>query len=788
MNEIKILSVIAVLFLIPLLFMEADSLVTTSDSLITIDSDEVILRLKSNGTLISSNPILLAGFTITGTLALAVDPVTEKVYAVIDTLQDAGTQRLVTLNVTTGTATSVGTLSERLQTIAFKEDGNMRAITEHHYNDKWWWWMSKKAGTESCGTALAKGEILIDKLRYFTNGAFNGECQLYIFKSFENSQIDGSTFFLNWFGQLQFSQSALMQVVDGFYDLNDFTNGANVPSKGNGGLQGITFSNPPTASFALRTDSLIINTTNSLTGFVTLFVRSFDNNANNHGEGRLEPHFMNLTGSTNAQWTFTNTDNTLFCVGGSPACTFVTNPTFFTNSEGTFTFGTSGGSSYQISGQFNDPQRYFAVDKNNASLTKLCNFANTGIGGDQLAFNWNDLNMYRFHNQVGTEKNLQMSFITDETTCVEVVIPYSGEPIVAKDLHTGVSYHTSDGLFFATSSASQDYYTITALGVGTLVQDNPFGEIQNGLEFLASILFDPPTITLIGSNFIEVFKGATYNDQGATCFDNTDGDLTSQIVTGGLPIDTSIAGVNVVTYDCQDSSAQNAQQVVRNVVVLSISSAGGGAGVGSPVAPLDEVDEEDLLTQAEFDLALAQALAQIPPQQLTVIETVIRTFFEFAVVDTTLDDLSLNSFLQNERLGIRWSSGQDIVVVSAIPAVSPFQITFEQFPVIKQGSGAVVSTDFLVYNLQVPINECTNVIRSNCALKVRYEVPITVNAILNGTNVSDVGTITVDLREGEIDPILLIILATFSIPIIGAIVQRQRGRSAQVPIGKLISG
>jgi len=221
-------------------------------------------------------------------------------------------------------------------------------------------------------------------------------------------------------------------------------------------------------------------------------------------------------------------------------------------------------------------------------------------------------------------------------------------------------------------------------------------------------------------------------------------------------------------------------------IVVAGGGAGAGAGDGSPVPPITE--DEDLLTQQEFDLALELALSQIEIQELTIIETVVRTFFEFAVVDTTLDDLPLNSFLQNERLGIRWSSGQDIVVVGAVPAVSPFLITFEQFPVVKQGSGAVVSTDFLMYNLQVPRNECTDVVRSNCALKVRYEVPITVNAILNGTNVSDTGTITVDLREGEIDPILLIILATFGIPIIGGIVQRSRKRSTQVPIGRLISG
>ncbi len=224
-----------------------------------------------------------------------------------------------------------------------------------------------------------------------------------------------------------------------------------------------------------------------------------------------------------------------------------------------------------------------------------------------------------------------------------------------------------------------------------------------------------------------------------------------------------------------------------NELSFTLFTPTGGAGVGSPVEPLAP-PAEPVFPQEEFDQALAEALAQIPPQQLTVIETVVRVFFEFAVVDDVHENVRLNSFLDNERLGIRWSSGQDIVVVSASPAPSPFIFTFEQLPVIKRGSGAVVSTDFIVYNLNIPRNQCVDVVSIDCVEKVRYEVPITVNAVLNGTNVSDVGTVTVDLREGQIDPILLIILATFGIPIIGAIVQRSRGRSAQVPLRKLVSG
>ena len=43
-----------------------------------------------------------------------------------------------------------------------------------------------------------------------------------------------------------------------------------------------------------------------------------------------------------------------------------------------------------------------------------------------------------------------------------------------------------------------------------------------------------------------------------------DGDLTASIVTGGLPIDTSVVGNHTVTYDVSDSSGNAAVQVTRD--------------------------------------------------------------------------------------------------------------------------------------------------------------------------------------------------------------------------------
>lgn len=60
---------------------------------------------------------------------------------------------------------------------------------------------------------------------------------------------------------------------------------------------------------------------------------------------------------------------------------------------------------------------------------------------------------------------------------------------------------------------------------------------------------------------------SSYVDLGATAFDNLDGDVTAMIVTGGLPIDTSIIGTQTITYDVTDSSGNAAKTKKRYVQV-----------------------------------------------------------------------------------------------------------------------------------------------------------------------------------------------------------------------------
>ena len=75
-----------------------------------------------------------------------------------------------------------------------------------------------------------------------------------------------------------------------------------------------------------------------------------------------------------------------------------------------------------------------------------------------------------------------------------------------------------------------------------------------------------PIITLIGDAEVNVGFGESYVDAGATAYDVADGDLTASIVVVNN-VDTSSCGTYTVTYNVSDTAGNEAQEVVRTVVV-----------------------------------------------------------------------------------------------------------------------------------------------------------------------------------------------------------------------------
>ncbi len=75
-----------------------------------------------------------------------------------------------------------------------------------------------------------------------------------------------------------------------------------------------------------------------------------------------------------------------------------------------------------------------------------------------------------------------------------------------------------------------------------------------------------PIISLLGSPVITITQGDTYNDPGATAYDNEDGDITAHIIVVN-PVDTNTPGTYIISYNVSDSAGNVAQEVTRTVIV-----------------------------------------------------------------------------------------------------------------------------------------------------------------------------------------------------------------------------
>ncbi len=75
-----------------------------------------------------------------------------------------------------------------------------------------------------------------------------------------------------------------------------------------------------------------------------------------------------------------------------------------------------------------------------------------------------------------------------------------------------------------------------------------------------------PTLTLKGLQTFNSEKDSTYVDAGATAYDETDGDISSNIVVVN-PVDIHTIDTYYITYNVKDKAGNSATEVKRKVVV-----------------------------------------------------------------------------------------------------------------------------------------------------------------------------------------------------------------------------
>ena len=85
-----------------------------------------------------------------------------------------------------------------------------------------------------------------------------------------------------------------------------------------------------------------------------------------------------------------------------------------------------------------------------------------------------------------------------------------------------------------------------------------------------------PSISLNGAASVVSPYGSDYSDAGAFASDDKDGDITTRIITSGVP-DGATAGKYVVEYNVTDDAGNSAATVTRDVSISFTGDQMGGA-------------------------------------------------------------------------------------------------------------------------------------------------------------------------------------------------------------------
>ncbi|MEK5040476.1 OmpL47-type beta-barrel domain-containing protein [Sporosarcina sp. FSL K6-3457] len=149
---------------------------------------------------------------------------------------------------------------------------------------------------------------------------------------------------------------------------------------------------------------------------------------------------------------------------------------------------------------------------------------------------------------------------TSKPTNQEVVITAK-----ATDAYSGVKrIRVADGDW---EDADEMKFVVSENSSYTFEVEDKVGNITSETIDITNVDKTAPTLTLVGSETIEVEIGDTYDEPGATATDNVDGNITNSIeITGNVA--ASKIGTYTVRYNVTDKAGNQASEVTREIHVV----------------------------------------------------------------------------------------------------------------------------------------------------------------------------------------------------------------------------
>lgn len=224
--------------------------------------------------------------------------------------------------------------------------------------------------------------------------------------------------------------------------------------------------------------------------------------------------------------------------------------------------------------------------------------------------------------------------------------------------HKVVGSPAGNNFFRVEGPASADFFPDVP-GIQNVVETDLFAVTGK----LADVT--PPVITVNGENPVTVAKNAVYADAGATALDDIDGVV--DVAVSGLPIDTSVPGINTVTYTAQDT-VFNAIAATRTVnVVNAVPVANPDAFTVTEDLPRNITVQELLANDTDADAGdvLSVTAVSNPVNGTVVLAGNIATFTPAANFNGAA------SFEYTLSDGIDTATGNVAITVSPVGATNP---------------------------------------------------------------------------------------------------------------------
>ncbi|MHB0755979.1 immunoglobulin-like domain-containing protein [Polaribacter sp. M15] len=247
--------------------------------------------------------------------------------------------------------------------------------------------------------------------------------------------------------------------------------------------------------------------------------------------------------------------------------------------------------------------RSVAIDGNNLIIGAHHNDDVQSDAGSAYIYNYNGVNWLEntklLSSQPLTADNFGYS-VDIKSNKVIVGVSTGGSGYATVFNYDGSVWLEEDILISSDIQNGDEFSRSVSISGDNVIIGTPFKDdigTDSGAVYFFKVDNIPPIITLIGNNPQTIVLGTTYTELDATANDDTDGDISNNIVIDDSNVNTNVVGSYTVTYNVVDTAGNPATEVIRTVNVISPDTDGDGVPDATDICPTianaDQLDTDN---------------------------------------------------------------------------------------------------------------------------------------------------------------------------------------------------